>query len=117
MRLDPPAQSSIKVAAKITSVFCLHTRYSLTMTSVVAITVSFPREQVEYALEIVSSGEAPSLSAYVSTAPTGLPLESVCEEEDSLADLVADMIAENGVPGVEAYAWADEVLGLRASAR
>jgi hypothetical protein len=36
----------------------------------------------------------------------------VCSEEDSLTDLVADMRAEHGVPSAEAYAWADQVLGL-----
>lgn len=35
--------------------------------------------------------------------------ESVCEK-DTLADLVAEMDAEDGVPRPEAYSWADAVL-------
>jgi hypothetical protein len=31
-------------------------------------------------------------------------------EKDTLADLVAEMIAEDGVPSPEAYRWADAVL-------
>ncbi len=36
-------------------------------------------------------------------------------EGEALADLVADMIAEDGVPSPEAYSWADAVLKLNRS--
>ena len=37
-------------------------------------------------------------------------LERDQEGEDSLAALVAELIAEHGEPSAEAYAWADKVL-------
>ncbi|MGA9876216.1 MAG: hypothetical protein WBQ21_10445 [Solirubrobacteraceae bacterium] len=81
------------------------------MTKVAKIAISLPREQVTQARDAVARGEASSVSSYISTALAAVALPSL-HEEDTLADLVADMIAEDGVPSPEAYAWADKVLGL-----
>jgi Arc/MetJ-type ribon-helix-helix transcriptional regulator len=80
------------------------------MTKVAKITVSLPPEQVEQARDAVERGEASSVSAYVSAALAAVAPSISSDEEDTLADLVADMIAEDGVPSPEAYAWADEVM-------
>jgi hypothetical protein len=85
------------------------------MTSVFTIVVSLPTDQVKRAREAVACGEALSLSTYISTALAAFQSPCECAEGDSLADLVADMIAEDGVPSVEDYAWADKVLGLSGS--
>ncbi len=84
------------------------------MTKVAKITISLPREQAEQAREAVARGEASSVSSYVSAALAAVSPSSAVADEDTLADLVADMIAEHGQPSPEAYAWADEVLGLTA---
>ena len=65
------------------------------------ITVSLPTRQVEAAKAAVASGEAASVSAYVS--------EALDVAYDSLAALAADMIKEFGEPGPEAKAWAEAV--------
>ncbi|HEY5261664.1 MAG TPA: hypothetical protein VIJ33_06090 [Solirubrobacteraceae bacterium] len=82
------------------------------MTKVAKIAISLPQEQVTQARDAVARGEAASVSSYISAALTAVTPTSLVDEDDSLADLVADMIAEDGVPSPEAYAWADEVLGL-----
>ena|ERR1022692_1315430 len=89
----------------------LETRYDPGMTRVTKITISLPREQVEQAREAVERGEASSVSGYISAALVAVA-PVVDEEEDSLADFVADLIAENGPPSPEAYAWADRVLAM-----
>jgi Arc/MetJ-type ribon-helix-helix transcriptional regulator len=81
------------------------------MTRVAKITISLPREQVEQAREAVAKGEASSVSGYISAAllavaPTEVP------EQDTLAAFAADLIAENGEPSAEAYAWADRVMAM-----
>ncbi|HEY5192457.1 MAG TPA: hypothetical protein VIJ39_01135 [Solirubrobacteraceae bacterium] len=85
------------------------------MTKVAKITISLPSEQAEQVREAVARGEASSVSSYISTALAAVVPPSVREDDDTLADLVADMIAEHGRPSPEAYAWADEVLGLTAA--
>lgn len=78
------------------------------MTGVAKITVSLPREQVEQAREAVAKGEASSVSGYISAAL--LAVSPRPDEEDSLAAFAADLIAEDGVPSDEAYAWADRAI-------
>lgn len=80
------------------------------MTKVAKITISLPPEQVEQARGAVQRGEASSVSGYISAALAAVAPSIAAGEEDTLADLVADMIAEDGVPSPEAYAWADEVM-------
>jgi Arc/MetJ-type ribon-helix-helix transcriptional regulator len=88
-------------------------RYDHGMTKAAKIAISLPQEQVTQAREAVARGEAASVSSYISAALAAVAPASIpADEEDTLADLVADMIAEDGVPSPEAYAWADEVLGL-----
>lgn len=82
------------------------------MTKVAKLAISLPQEQVAQAREAVARGEASSVSSYVSAALAAVRPKFPGEEHDTLDDLVADMIAEDGVPSPEAYAWADEVLGL-----
>jgi Arc/MetJ-type ribon-helix-helix transcriptional regulator len=82
------------------------------MTKVAKITISLPHEQAEQVREAVARGEASSVSGYISAALAVVALPSAQEDDDTLADLVSDMIAEYGRPDAEAYAWADEVLGL-----
>jgi Arc/MetJ-type ribon-helix-helix transcriptional regulator len=82
------------------------------MTKVAKITISLPQEQAAQVRDAVARGEASSVSGYISAALAAVAVPTAREDDDTLADLVADMIAEHGRPGPEAYAWADEVLGL-----
>jgi Arc/MetJ-type ribon-helix-helix transcriptional regulator len=86
------------------------------MTKVAKLTISLPQEQVERARAAVASGEAPNVSRYISAALAVVAAPLAPEAKDTLGALVADMIAEDGTPSPEAYAWADEVLGLSADA-
>lgn len=70
------------------------------------IAISLPDEQVHAAKRAVSEGRAASVSALVSEALADRL------QVDSLATLVADMIAETGPPSAADYAWAREALGL-----
>jgi Arc/MetJ-type ribon-helix-helix transcriptional regulator len=88
-------------------------RYDHGMTKVAKITISLPQEQAKQARAAVARGEASSVSSYISGALAAVA-PAAGEEDDTLADLVKDMIAEHGRPSPEAYAWADEVLGMRA---
>jgi Arc/MetJ-type ribon-helix-helix transcriptional regulator len=81
------------------------------MTKVAKITISLPHEQVEQAREAVAKGEASSVSGYISAALVAVALPPD-REQDTLADLVADLIAEHGRPSAEAYAWADRVMAM-----
>lgn len=69
------------------------------------ITVSLPDDLVAEANEAVEAGRAASVSAYVADAM------SEQREQDTLTELVGDMIAENGRPSQEDYEWAETVLG------
>ncbi len=51
------------------------------------------------------------MSGYISAALAAVTPGPVAEE-DALADLVADLIAEHGQPSAEAYAWADRVMAM-----
>jgi Arc/MetJ-type ribon-helix-helix transcriptional regulator len=88
------------------------TRYDTGMTKVAKITISLPQEQAEQARAAVERGEAPNVSRYISGALAAAAPGAGSEKKDTLADLVADIIAEDGAPSPEAYAWADRVLGL-----
>jgi Arc/MetJ-type ribon-helix-helix transcriptional regulator len=87
-------------------------RYDYGMTKVSKMTISLPQEQAEQVREAVARGDASSVSGYISAALAVVMVAPAGEDKDTLADLVADMIAEDGPPSVEAYAWADKVLGL-----
>ncbi len=83
------------------------------MTRVAKITVSLPEEQVERVREAVARGEAASVSGYVSAAlaeTLARPGPATEKDENALAELVAELLAEHGEPSAEAYAWADKVL-------
>jgi Arc/MetJ-type ribon-helix-helix transcriptional regulator len=83
------------------------------MTKVAKITVSLPLEQVEQVREAVARGEAASVSGFISAALAEVLARPGSEkDENSLAELVAELIAEYGEPSAEAYAWADKVLSL-----
>ncbi len=88
------------------------TRYDLGMTKVAKITISLPQEQVEQARQAVERGEASSVSGYISAALVAVTPLLATDEQDTLADFVADLIAEDGVPSAEAYAWADRVMAM-----
>lgn len=87
-------------------------RYDRGMTKVSKMTISLPREQAEQVREAVARGEAASVSGYISAALVAVMAAPANGRNDTLANLVADMIAEDGPPSAEAYAWADAVLGL-----
>ncbi len=70
------------------------------------VTVSLPDELVAEATKAVEAGRAASFSAYVAAALAGQ------REQDTLTQLVSDMIAEDGEPSAQDYAFADAVLGL-----
>ena len=87
-------------------------RYDLGMTKVAKITISLPQEQVEQAREAVANGEASSVSGYISAALVAVAPLLATDEQDTLAAFAADLIAEDGEPSAEAYAWADRVLAM-----
>lgn len=72
----------------------------------IKVTVSLPAERVREAKRAVAEGRASSLSSYLVGA-----LERR-EEGDSLAAIVAEMIAEAGEPSEHARRWARRALGL-----
>jgi Arc/MetJ-type ribon-helix-helix transcriptional regulator len=82
------------------------------MTKAAKITISLPPEQVEQARDAVASGEASSVSGYISAARAAVAPVEGSEHQDTLADFAADLIAEDGEPSAEAYAWADRVLAM-----
>jgi hypothetical protein len=86
-------------------------RYDPGVTGVAKLTISLPQEQVAQAREAVERGEASSVSGYISAALVAVA-PPVVGEEDTLADFVADLIAEDGPPSPEAYAWADRVMAM-----
>ena len=88
--------------------------YDRGMTRAAKITISLPPEQVEQARSAVANGEASSVSGYISAAlAAAAPIAaSELEDKDTLADFVRDLIAEDGKPSAEAYAWADKALAM-----
>jgi len=92
------------------------TWYDRGMTKVAKITISLPHEQVEQVRDAVTRGEAASVSGYISAVLTDALAshghESGQEGQDTLTELVAELIAKHGRPSAEAYAWADKVLDM-----
>jgi Arc/MetJ-type ribon-helix-helix transcriptional regulator len=86
--------------------------YDRGMTKFSKITISLPPEQLEQVREAVARGEAASVSGYISAALLAVTPVVGPEDEETLADFAADLIAEDGEPSAEAYAWADRVLAL-----
>jgi Arc/MetJ-type ribon-helix-helix transcriptional regulator len=84
------------------------------MTKAAKITISLPPEQVEQARAAVASGQASSVSGYISVALAAIA-PPTAGEEDTLADFVRDLIAEDGEPSAEAYAWADRAWAMSES--
>lgn len=82
------------------------------MTKVSKMTISLPKEQAEQVREAVARGDAASVSGYISAALAAVMAAPANGDNDTLANLLADMIAEDGPPSAEAYEWADKVLGL-----
>ena len=66
----------------------------------VKLAISLPPSQVARAKRAVRTGVAPSVSAYISRA-----LEAQ-DREDSMQDLIEDLIAERGEPSADEEAWA-----------
>lgn len=71
------------------------------------IAVSLPQAQIAAAKRAVREGRARSVSAYVSEAV------ALREQEETLAALVDEWVAEDGPPSPADYAWADGVLAPR----
>jgi Arc/MetJ-type ribon-helix-helix transcriptional regulator len=84
------------------------------MTRVAKLTISLPPWQVEQAREAVERGDAASVSGFISAALAAVAPVAGREPamHDSLAAFAADLIAEDGQPSAEAYAWADRVLAM-----
>jgi antitoxin ParD1/3/4 len=74
------------------------------MTSTGKIAVSLPLPQIDAAKQAVREGRAASVSSYVSEALARR------QQDDALADLVAEWMVEDGAPSSDDYAWADAVL-------
>lgn len=74
------------------------------MTVTGKIAVSLPVPQIDAAKQAVREGRAASVSAYVSEALTRR------QQDDALADLVAEWMGEDGRPSDDDYVWADAVL-------
>ncbi len=70
------------------------------------IAVTLPEEQVAAARRAVAEGRAASVSAYVAEALARR------DADDDLAEMLAQIYAESGLPSDEDRAWARSVLGL-----
>jgi Arc/MetJ-type ribon-helix-helix transcriptional regulator len=74
------------------------------------IAITLPPEQLERVKRAVRRGRAASVSAYISGA-----LAQQAREE-SLAELVTDLVAQHGQPTRKETAWARRVLARRRKA-
>ena len=52
------------------------------------------------------------MSGYISAALAAVAPLLATDEQDTLAAFAADLIAEDGEPSAEAYAWADRVMAM-----
>ena len=86
--------------------------YDRGMTKSAKITISLPPEQVQQARAAVAAGEASSVSGYISAALAAVAPVASADDEDTLADFVRDLIAEDGEPSTEARAWADRAWAM-----
>jgi Arc/MetJ-type ribon-helix-helix transcriptional regulator len=82
------------------------------MTKFAKITVSLPPEQVEQARAAVARGQASSVSGYVSAALAAIAPPDDRGDEDTLAALAADLIAEHGEPSADARERARRLLAV-----
>jgi Arc/MetJ-type ribon-helix-helix transcriptional regulator len=73
--------------------------------------ITLPAEQAEAIREAVAGGAAPSVSAFLSQAAA----EKL--EQDSLADLIAEMKRELGEPEPDVYAEVEAALAQQRRAR
>ena len=74
------------------------------MTSVAKIAITLPPEQLARVRRAVRRGRAPSVSAYIARALAQQ------DREESLAELLRDLVAEHGEPTVKERQWARRVL-------
>lgn len=70
------------------------------------IAITLPEEQVAAARRAVAEGRSPSVSAYISKALAR------ADADEELAETVAEIYAEAGLPTAEDRAWARRALGL-----
>jgi len=70
------------------------------------IAITLPEDQVAAARRAVAEGRSPSVSAYISQALTRR------DADDELAETVAEIYAEAGLPTAADRAWARQALGL-----
>lgn len=75
--------------------------------TIAKVAISLPPEQLERVRRAVRRGRAASVSAYISGALAAQ------DREDSLADLVRDLVKQHGAPTRKDRAWARRVLGPR----
>jgi Arc/MetJ-type ribon-helix-helix transcriptional regulator len=71
------------------------------------IAITLPPEQLARVRRAVRRGRAPSVSAYIAKA---LALQ---DREESLEDLLHDLVAQHGEPTAEERQWARRVLRRR----
>jgi Arc/MetJ-type ribon-helix-helix transcriptional regulator len=72
------------------------------------IAITLPEEQVTAARRAVAEGRSPSVSAYISKALARR------DADEELADTIAEIYAETGLPTQAERAWARQALGLDA---
>jgi Arc/MetJ-type ribon-helix-helix transcriptional regulator len=77
------------------------------MTSFAKIAITLPPEQLARVRRAVRRGRAPSVSAYIARALAQQ------DREESLAELLRDLVAAHGEPTVKERQWARRVLRRR----
>jgi Arc/MetJ-type ribon-helix-helix transcriptional regulator len=77
------------------------------MTVAAKIAITLPQDQLARVQRAVRRGRAPSVSAYIARALAQQ------DREESLADLLRDLVAEHGEPTASERAWARRVLRRR----
>jgi hypothetical protein len=75
--------------------------------TVAKIAITLPERQLARVRSVVRSGGADSVSGYITRV-----LEEQ-EQEESLRDIVRDLISEHGEPSREERAWAKRALSRR----
>jgi len=71
------------------------------------IAITLPEEQVAAARRAVAAGRAASVSAYISEALARR------DADDDLAESIAEIYAETGLPTEDERTWARRVLGIQ----
>jgi Arc/MetJ-type ribon-helix-helix transcriptional regulator len=77
------------------------------MTLAAKIAITLPPEQLARVQRAVRRGQAPSVSAYIARALAEQ------DREESLADLLRDLVAQHGEPTRKDREWARRVLRRR----